>query len=93
MDHGASVNFTLGPNATTMSVNHPLNECQTNASAFKLLGTVKTLKYSKQFVLVLHIESSTVIRHGIYDASFRTLSIHLNDGPFSLRREFDGIRK
>ena len=44
-----------------MAMNNPTNVGEPNTGSFKLIDSVQSLKYSKQFGGVLHVESHAIV--------------------------------
>jgi hypothetical protein len=76
-----------------MPVYDSLDSRQTNARALEILGTVKSLKNSKQFIIVPHVETDTVVLHIIYVLIPIDMTTHFNKSGILILREFDGIGK
>jgi len=62
-----------------MPVYNVMNSCQPNTSALEIVGLVKSLKNSEQFIIILYIEADTAILYVIYVF----ISIDMNCGPIN----------
>ena len=49
-----------------MTMYYSLNRSQSNASAFKFIGLVQTLKHAEQFVHILHIKPDSIVPNKYY---------------------------
>jgi hypothetical protein len=73
-------------------MHYALNRSQSNAGAFKGVRIVQALKYSKQFIHVLHIKAHPVVPNEYYQVI--GVSVGAADLDFGLRaraREFNRI--
>src|SRR5579862_315433 len=61
----AVVHSGLGPNATAVSLDNPVNNRQSHARAIKLIGAMKPLENMKQFVGISHLKPGPVVLHEI----------------------------
>src|SRR5579863_3777420 len=77
-----------------MALNDAPYNCQPNAGAFKLLSAVQSLKYAKQFVRILHVETTSVIPHK-HSHKFAVTGLTTNHNPRALAtaRVLHGIRE
>jgi hypothetical protein len=72
--------FTLSPYASIMSMDDPLHDRQSGSCSLKLAITMQALKYSKQFIGILYVESCAIIFDRIDDLRPLLEGIHFNDG-------------
>src|SRR5580700_1355168 len=59
----AFINFALGPNFASVTVDNPLDSGESDACAFEGLGLMQSLKNAKQLVGILHIKAGAVVFH------------------------------
>jgi len=67
------------------------NGRQTYAGAFESPGLVKTLKYTKQLVRILHIETNPVVPHKHYHGLVLLQRAYFDLGPRPGAGEFNRI--
>src|SRR5262245_61397484 len=57
----SSVELRLGPYTTTVALDNPLHDCQSNAGPLIFLGKMESLKYAEQLVSIAHIKANAIV--------------------------------
>src|SRR5437660_10178010 len=81
----------LGPDATSMPRNDPMNRRQADARACELRLSVEPLEWSEELVGVRHIESGAVVAYGEDRLADSLLLTEYNARVGPLGRELPGI--
>src|ERR1700691_3713382 len=86
------VHFGFSPCATAVFLHDALHRGQSDARAFKVLGTMQALEYAEEFVGIFHVEARPVVANEDRRlAVFLSLS-DLDDRRSSIARVLEGIR-
>ena len=69
------MNFSLGPDPAAMSLNDSLDDRESHARPFELSLTDQALEDAEKFIIILHVESNTIVFHitnlfpGLFEAA------------------------
>src|SRR5881394_331968 len=55
------IDCAFGPNTTSMFPDDSVHSSQPDACPLKVVGSMQSLKYTKQFVSIFHIESNPIV--------------------------------
>src|SRR5215510_4334023 len=80
----ALTHYPLCPNASIVSANDALYNCQTYTGAFKFAFAVQSLEDTEQFVRVFHVETCPGITHKINDLFLAGFASYFDGGSFLL---------
>src|SRR6202022_4640882 len=88
----ATINDALGPDLASVTMYYALNRSQSNASSFKCIRLMQTLKHAKQFIHILHIKAHSVVPNEYYEVICVTIcASDLDLGLRACAREFNRI--
>src|SRR6266545_1756972 len=62
---GSCLRLGLGPNLTSMPLDHELHDGQSYTGPLKLFGVVKALEHFEEFTRILHAEADAVVAHEV----------------------------
>lgn len=80
--HRAFIHFPLCPNAPAMTLNHPLNDSQTNSGAIEFPTAIQALEHTKQIIHIAHIKTGAAAFTN--PASARAFPGSKEDGKFAI---------
>src|SRR5262249_47430313 len=88
----AAAYVAFGPDSASVAMNDTLHRRQSDSGAFKLVRSVQTLEYSKQFVGILHVETNSIILNEYnHTVCWFVRASYLNLRCRARAGEFDGI--
>src|SRR5262245_36746657 len=89
----ALVHDSLGPDASTMTVDDALHNSEAHACALILLGAVQPLKHVEELMSIAHVETYTIIFDEIDVLVAGALTTRFNAGDLTLTGELERIRE
>src|SRR6185312_10566595 len=86
-----AIHFTLGPDASAMTVYDAVHRCEANAGAGEIARLVQPLKSAEKLVGVLHVKAHAVIAHEKRTLPVGICFAELNAGLGLAAAEFPGV--
>src|SRR5438105_5045055 len=83
----------LGPDAPAVAVENTLDDRQSHSSPLVILGAVKSLEHTKEFMDILHIKADAIVFDEIGAVAVQGVAADLNAGYLPLARKFERVRE
>ena len=91
IEYRALSDLALGPNPASVTVNDTLYDCQAHTHPVIFARIMEALKDAEELVIILHVETDSVILHIEESLIFLSTAADFNDAVSARSRKLDGI--